>query len=128
MPKNISTKLRISSKPSILKWKFENYRIVDENGCWLWTQRKDKDGYGRLTFQGRSTSVHRLSLWFYKGFNLDSGLMVLHLDELCKSRACFNPDHLKSGTNRDNMKDAIIKGTFVGLKHNRRGNMKGNHA
>lgn len=44
------------------------------------------------------------------GFDIDDlNILVLHNDELCKSKACIEFDHLRLGTHEENMADAQIK-------------------
>ena len=90
-------------------------RLVDpETDCWLWTgctniNRRNPQAtvYGRLGVRGTVYKVHRLAAWLYKGFYLDSTLCVCHK---CDTPLCFNPEHLFTGTYRDNVRDCIKKG------------------
>lgn len=88
--------------------------IVDENGCWLWQRRTNTDGYGQTEFKingvWKQVSVHRLSAHLHLELPLDSELHVLHRVE-CRSKACWNPDHLYVGNQSDNSKDAVITRT-----------------
>jgi hypothetical protein len=65
-----------------------------ENGCWEWTGRKTKSGYGRLGMM----IIHRAMYEFWKG-EIPKGLV---LDHLCRNRACCNPDHLEPVTAGEN--------------------------
>ena len=51
--------------------------------------------------------VHRLSAWLWSGFDLGSGLNVLHR---CDNPPCFNPEHLFVGTQSQNMNEMLAKG------------------
>jgi|SRR6516162_6081199 hypothetical protein len=88
------------------------YSHVDENGCWLWTRSKHSSGYGILKIDYRQYRVPRLSLWaFGKLGELDDESVVSrHKMDICKSRACVNPDHLEIGTPRDNIMDSLKYG------------------
>src|SRR5437660_10398733 len=99
--------MRGGSKPhndDRIKEKLEKYRRIDNGtGCWIWLSDL-LNGYGITNYKGKPVYVHRLSMHLFRGFDLDSGLEILHKAE-CKSRRCFNPDHLYDGTQQDNMRD-----------------------
>src|SRR5271156_702025 len=68
--------------------------------CWIWLQKKDKSGYGRVCRTGyKSTGAHR---HMYEMFNgpIPEGL---HLDHLCKVPSCVRPEHLEPVTNAENV-------------------------
>lgn len=67
---------------------------VPESGCWLWIGPIDKGGYGRLTWQGRKTSAHRVVYRILRG-RIPARRV---LDHLCRVRSCVNPDHLEPVT------------------------------
>jgi hypothetical protein len=77
--------------------------------CWLWTSATDQHGYGAFSLYGRGKSMpkaHRLSYeWAYGPLPL--GIDVLHK---CDNPPCVRPEHLFTGTARDNMRDASRKG------------------
>lgn len=79
---------------------------ITESGCWIWLGCIDGDGYGRIKVNGRSERVHRVSV-ARKFPRLRTEDVVLHL---CDVRSCCNPAHLKVGTQRENVRDAIAKG------------------
>lgn len=73
---------------------------TDINGCWNWTGRKDKDGYGAIKYRRRSWRVHRMSYFLHT--NIEPTLYILHS---CDNPACVNPAHLREGTAQDNARD-----------------------
>ena len=82
--------------------RLKRYIVIDPiNGCWLWTGKTDKDGYGRIAYNGGETSVHRLTAHLYRELPLDSPLLVCHKD-ICPNKGCSNPDHTFDGTYSDN--------------------------
>ena len=76
-------------------------RIDKKTGCWLWDGAKSSNGYGIVTVNGEAKGIHRLSFEKYKNA-IPKGLCVLHS---CDIVNCFNPNHLRTGTHKDNMKD-----------------------
>ena len=74
--------------------------VMEQNGCWLWTGTKDRDGYG-LFHCGQRVRAHR---WIFEQSNtLPKGMLVCHT---CDTPGCVNPLHLYAGTHRDNINDA----------------------
>lgn len=77
---------------------------IDEHGCWLWTSRLfTQTGYSCITVlmdDGRwsPTVAHRAMYMALVGPIPDG----LHIDHLCRVRACVNPDHLEPVTQREN--------------------------
>ena len=67
---------------------------VPESGCWLWIGSTDKGGYGRLKWQGRTISAHRLVYEILEGRIRKNRV----LDHLCRVRCCVNPNHLEPVT------------------------------
>lgn len=79
---------------------------VSESGCWEWQRSLFRTGYGRVRFEGKSCSVHRVAYKVFKG-EIPADLCVMHS---CDNRKCCNPAHLSLGTASDNMKDMVAKG------------------
>jgi len=52
--------------------------------------------------------VHRIVMYWLYGVKLkDSVFLVMHT---CDNRKCFEPEHLRLGTDHENMRDASEKG------------------
>ena len=79
---------------------------VSSNGCWEWTGLLDRNGYGKMSYQGKLMFVHRVSYSLFRG-EIPRGMNVCHK---CDNPKCVCPDHLFLGTQKDNMHDCIRKG------------------
>lgn len=84
-------------------------------GCWIWTALLNEHGYGLLYVSGdRNRLAHRVSWEMHKG-PIPDGHGVLHR---CDTPACVNPDHLFTGTQKDNLSDCSNKNrNAFGARH-----------
>lgn len=86
-------------------------RIINEQGCWIWTGGYFSDGYGETSYRKRPLRVHRAAMELFNGtpgmIDKTNPIQVLHR---CDDSRCFNPDHLFLGTATDNMADRDRKG------------------
>ncbi len=81
----------------------------EENGCLIFSGMKNKAGYGLFWVGGKRRLTHRLA-WKLRHGPIENGLLVLHA-VVCSSRACAKEEHLRLGTQYDNVMDMIVKGT-----------------
>lgn len=81
--------------------------------CIEWAKSRNNDGYGQERYNGKTMRAHRAAWIKTNGF-IPDGLYVLHK---CDNRACVNIDHLYLGTQKDNMRDARIRGRYPEPKH-----------
>jgi len=92
--------------------RFES-KINKTDSCWLWTGSLFKQGYARLSFNGKRLKGHRVSYELYKG-PIPEGLMICHTH--AGNKHCVKPEHLYAGTAKDNMQDCLRHGTH-GMKN-----------
>jgi hypothetical protein len=85
--------------------KFEKYAMpIPESGCWIWCGSISKHGYGKLTEgRGKTLQAHRAA-YENKFGKVKSGLVIRHI---CDVKSCVNPNHLVSGTQKQNIDDKV---------------------
>ncbi len=71
--------------------------------CWLWRGKRFRNGYGRVSYKGKTKDAHRIAFELTKGV-IPKKLFVLHS---CDNPPCVNPDHLRTGTIQDNIQDRV---------------------
>jgi len=73
--------------------------VIDpETGCLNWTGGKTSAGYGKIRRDGKFIGTHRAMYEIFAG-PIPEGL---HLDHLCRNRACANVAHLEPVTPQEN--------------------------
>jgi len=91
---------------STLKRRFYERVEPDPNsGCWLWFGGVDENGYGRVKAPVKTRS-HRMAYIWNVG-PIPDGMVIMHK---CDTPACVNHNHLRLGTNLDNIADRHAKG------------------
>lgn len=82
-------------------------RLEWSGDCLLWTGPVNNQGYGYVSRRdGGTRLVHRIVAMEHADFD---GYICLHT---CDTPRCCNPDHLRPGTQADNIEDCIEKGRF----------------
>ena len=76
--------------------------------CKIFTGKtKTSNGYGQMRYKGKTEFVHRVVAHLYFGLDLNNPRqLALHKPE-CTSCACWNPEHLYVGTQKQNHRDRI---------------------
>ena len=78
--------------------------------CLEWRGLLDEDGYGRVKVNNTDTRIHRAFYELFYGTRLTTQDVLLHE---CDNPKCFNPHHLRKGTQAENIKDMDDKGRRV---------------
>lgn len=92
----------------------ETRYTITATGCWEWTGKVRRDGYGACWSGGREMLAHRVSFAREHG-EIPAGAVVCHK---CDNPRCINPQHLFMGTQGDNLRDAFAKGrSFAAILH-----------
>jgi hypothetical protein len=88
----------------VLFWK----KVYKTNGgCWLWAGSiLQPGGYGHFHVKRKGIGAHVYSFELHHG-PVPEGHVVRHS---CNSPSCVNPDHLSSGTQKQNIADAVSQG------------------
>ena len=80
--------------------------IENDNGCHICTSHaKDAEGYILYRANGRVNRLHRY-LFEQKYGEIPKGYVVMHI---CDNPSCINLEHLKLGTQKENVEDCVNK-------------------
>ena len=88
----------------LVVWYWENQSEEQDDGCILFLGQVNNMGYGKVTWEGKTHALHRLTCEAAYGPAPEDKPWALHK---CGRHLCFNPEHLYWGTPPENYKDAI---------------------
>lgn len=101
-------------------------------GCWLWTGRLDKDGYGIISINRKNKKVHRVGYEETRG-QIPDGHTIDHgchnrdheccAGKGCMHRRCWNPSHIETATSGDN----TLRGKGLAAQNMRKTHCKRGH-
>lgn len=77
----------------------------------LWPYSLGSGGYGSMSWEGRTRSVHSVACELAHGPRPSPLHEVGHAPIICHNRACFNPFHLRWVTRVENAADSLLDGT-----------------
>ena len=96
--------------------------VVNETtGCIEWQRGLFNNGYGSFWYQGKIVRTHRFSFELFHGRPITDGMYILHS---CDNRKCVTPDHLREGTNQENINDKVSRNRQSRLNGETNGNSK----
>ena len=100
-----------------LEARFWSHVDPSSGGCWIWMGRRNVKGYGSFGIgQKKTAPAHRVA-WVLVNGPLEATTLVLH-SRACVSRACVRPDHLRCGTQKENMADVSALGRWPAHRTN----------
>lgn len=82
---------------------------TDPTACWEWLASRGNHGYGYARMEKKTWRAHRLA-WAIANERAPQ-LNVLHS---CDNPPCCNPNHLREGTQKENIQECVSKGRFHG--------------
>jgi len=118
------------TKIEYAKAQIEHLLANPTDRCVLWPYTKTQGGYGIITVRvGRKNStsrcIHRMALEMKLGRPIPKNMDAAHS---CRSRACYNPQHVSEKTRKENIADTLKDGTsrrYLGLQRNNTSKYRG---
>jgi hypothetical protein len=124
VPKDEGPVLTVAPKQTLEERFWAKVEKREGDGCWIWQAGRDKDGYGTFSIpksererfglspDSKHAQAHRVS-WIMANGLIPDGLLPLHS---CDTPSCVRPDHIRLGTQSENMQDRIAHGEIATKK------------
>jgi hypothetical protein len=98
----VTALVQFQQSPTLDVW-FRFWKKVEKtSGCWYWNGAISDNGYGNFYIPNenrKTTLAHVLAYRWCVGPIPDGK----HLDHLCRTRRCVNPEHLEPVTCKENL-------------------------
>ena len=91
--------------PDFKRW-FESWLTETDTGCMEWRGNRVQSGYGQIRLGSGMLTTHKVA-WILKRGDVPANKVIRHL---CHNRVCCNVNHLKPGTQSENMRDKVYAG------------------
>jgi len=82
--------------------------VTKAEECWRWKGSDNGLGYGQFRVDGKMMLAHRLA-YLDVGKEIRAGQVLRHI---CNTPGCINPTHMVTGSQKENIHDAINAGRF----------------
>ena len=108
---------RLEDDPTLVLSRLMTRVDKKESGCIEWCGSAQPSGYGKVKVGNRYYSAHRLIYELTVG-PIPEGMYLLHS---CDNPKCCNVEHLRPGTQKENIQEAADKGHLMsGEEHRKR--------
>ena len=77
-------------------------KVKKTKTCWLW-RGAIVNGYGSFGIRAQTYLAHRVS------FYIEHGIDAAQCNHICDTPLCVNPQHLYSGTQKENVQDMLSR-------------------
>lgn len=101
--RNMNARKRNMTDEEFWEW-FAAKLIPANDGCLEWSGCRFTQGYGVVRMDGKNIRANRMALEHALGRPIREGMYALHS---CNNPPCCNPEHLREGTNQENVDDKL---------------------
>ena len=112
----------MSRPPKCLFTRIESHATTEwgDDNCWLTDMHADHSGYVTVGVHTDGVELRRkLHVVAWEAHNAEpvpDGMVVMHM---CDTPGCFNPNHLRVGTQAENIQDSVAKGRHASVTRDR---------